>query len=68
VSTDGETGRVTRVSGPLVEVADLADVAMSDLVEIGERRLPAEVVSIKGEHVTVQAFEYTGGLAPGDPR
>jgi V/A-type H+/Na+-transporting ATPase subunit A len=56
-----------RVSGPLVEVAGLADVAMSDLVEIGEHRLPAEVVLIKGELVTVQAFEYTGGVAPGDP-
>jgi V/A-type H+-transporting ATPase subunit A len=67
MSTAGVAGRITRVSGPLVEVAGLADVAMSDLVEIGEFRLPAEVVSIKGERVTVQAFEYTGGLAPGDP-
>ena len=60
-------GRVTRVSGPLVEVTGLGDVAMSDVVAIGTYRLPGEVVAIKGDRVTVQAYEYTGGLAPGDP-
>ncbi len=66
MSASGETGRVTRVSGPLVEVTGLAGIAMSDVVEVGKYRLPAEVVSIKGDHATVQAYEYTGGLAPGD--
>jgi V/A-type H+/Na+-transporting ATPase subunit A len=67
VSTSGETGRVTRVSGPLVELTGLHDVAMSDVVEVGRYRLPAEVVSIQGDKITIQVFEYTGGLAPGDP-
>jgi V/A-type H+-transporting ATPase subunit A len=60
------TGRVARVSGPLVEVEGLADVAMSELVELGAMRLPGEVVSITDGVATVQAYEYTGGLAPGD--
>ncbi len=62
----GATGRVARVSGPLVEVEGLADVAMSELVELGALRLPGEVVSITDGIATVQAYEYTGGLAPGD--
>ena len=57
--------RVVRVSGPLVEVADLAGVAVSELVEIGPHRLPAEVVGIADSRATLQSYEYTGGLAPG---
>ena len=60
-------GRVTRVNGSLVEVADLPDLSMHDIVEIGRDRLPSEVVAIRGPAVTLQAYEYTGGLAPGDP-
>ncbi len=59
-------GRVVRVSGPLVEVEGLADVAMSELVGLGVQALPGEVVAIRGTHVSVQAYEYTGGLAAGD--
>jgi V/A-type H+-transporting ATPase subunit A len=60
-------GRVRRVNGPLLEVDGLAGVAMADLVEVGPARLPAEVVSLTGNRATLQAYEYTGGLAPGDP-
>jgi len=56
-----------RVSGPLVEVEGLAPVAMSDIVEVGADRLPGEVVTIHGGLATAQVYEYTGGLAPGDP-
>jgi V/A-type H+-transporting ATPase subunit A len=60
-------GRVTRVSGPLIEVTGLAGVSMSEIVALGEYGLPGEVVAIRGDVSTVQAYEYTGGLAPGDP-
>jgi V/A-type H+-transporting ATPase subunit A len=60
-------GRVIRVDGPMVHATALDGVAMSEVVELGAARLPAEVVAIDGETVTVQAYEYTGGLTPGDP-
>jgi V/A-type H+-transporting ATPase subunit A len=60
-------GRVVRVNGPLVEAVGLAGTAMSWMVELGGRRLPGEVVGIDGDVVSVQAYEYTGGLRPGDP-
>jgi V/A-type H+/Na+-transporting ATPase subunit A len=63
----GGDARVVRVNGPLVEVEGLATVAMYDIVEVGADRLPGEAVSIRGGLATVQAYEYTGGLAPGDP-
>ena len=57
------TGHVVRVNGPLVEVEGLDGVAMSELVELGPQRLPGEVVAIRDGGPTVQAYEYTGGLA-----
>ncbi len=59
-------GRVARVSGALVEVDGLSEVTMSELVSLGARRLPGEVVAISDGRVSVQAYEYTGGLAVGD--
>ncbi|MGW1159781.1 V-type ATP synthase subunit A [Streptomyces sp. NPDC002519] len=55
------------MAGPLVEIACTTGVAMRDLVLLGEHRLPGEAVAINGDVVTVQAYEYTGGLAPGHP-
>jgi len=65
--TGDPPGRVTRVAGPLVELAGLGDVAMFDVVEVGADRLLGEVVAIDGARVTAQLYEHTGGLAPGTP-
>ncbi|MFE3650657.1 V-type ATP synthase subunit A [Streptomyces sp. NPDC059152] len=59
--------RILRVAGPLVELEGTTRVAMNDLVLLGRARVPAEVVAITTSRVTVQAYEYTGGLAPGEP-
>jgi V/A-type H+/Na+-transporting ATPase subunit A len=56
---------VTRVNGPVVEVAGARDVGMLDLVEVGSHCLPGEVIALNGDGATVQVYEYTGGLAPG---
>ncbi len=58
--------RVVRVNGPLVELEGLEGVAMAELVSLGAHRLPGEVVAIRGGTVSVQAYEYTGGLSTGD--
>ncbi|MXM64656.1 V-type ATP synthase subunit A [Streptomyces sp. HUCO-GS316] len=57
--------RILRVTGPLVEMEYVGGTAMYDLVSIGPAGLPGEVVAINGDVATVQAYEYTGGLAPG---
>ncbi|MFF5570198.1 V-type ATP synthase subunit A [Streptomyces luteogriseus] len=57
--------RILRVTGPLVEMGYTGGIAMYDLVSLGPAGLPGEVVAISGDLVTVQAYEYTGGLAPG---
>ncbi|MGZ4624669.1 MAG: V-type ATP synthase subunit A [Kineosporiaceae bacterium] len=60
-------GYVHRVQGPLVEAAGLTAVAVSSLVRLGDRGVPGEVVGVREGVATVEAFEYTGGLRPGDP-
>ncbi|MFF9373185.1 V-type ATP synthase subunit A [Streptomyces griseoluteus] len=62
-----ERPRILRVAGPLVEITCAPTVAMHDLVVLGAARLPGEVVAIHGDTATVEAYEYTGGLAPGHP-
>jgi V/A-type H+/Na+-transporting ATPase subunit A len=56
-----------RVSGSLVQVERLPEVAMNDIVTLGSALLAGEVVAIEDGLVTVQAYEETGGLAPGAP-
>jgi V/A-type H+-transporting ATPase subunit A len=65
--TPVRSGRVARVAGPLVEVVDAGVVAMFDVLALGAQALPGEVVAIRDGVLTVQAYEYTGGLRPGDP-
>ena len=61
------TGHITRIAGPLIEVAGLTGAAMSDLVTLGATKLPGEIVEIRNNTATAQAYEYTGGLRPGEP-
>jgi len=65
--TTPRAGQVVRVNGPLVEVIGLAGVAMFDVIDVGRDHIPGEVVAIRHDVATVQAYEYTGGLAPGAP-
>ena len=60
-------GRVRRVNGSLVEIDALEQVAMLDLVEVGDRRLLGEIVSVRGTRASAEVHEYTGGLLVGAP-
>ena len=60
------SGTVLRVDGPVVEVSGLDTAAMLDLVEVGAARLPGEVIALVDGVATVQVYEYTGGLRPGE--
>ena len=57
---------ITSVNGPVVEIRMDGGLAMLDLVEVGPHRLPGEVIALEGPIATVQVYEYTGGLKPGD--
>jgi V/A-type H+-transporting ATPase subunit A len=63
---ENPAGRIVRINGPLVEVEDIGLVAMQEVIELGELRIPAEVLKIDGNVVTAQAYEYLGGMCVGD--
>lgn len=59
-------GKVARVSGPVVIAVDLKGVRMYDVVRVGELGLVGEVIRISGENVTIQVYEDTSGIRPGE--
>ncbi len=59
-------GKVARVSGPVVIAEDLKGVRMYDVVRVGELGLVGEVIRISGERITVQVYEDTSGIRPGE--
>ena len=63
----GVTGSVLRVNGSVVEAAGMHGAGMLEIVAVGERGLPGEVIAVDGDRATIQVYEYTGGLTPGEP-
>jgi V/A-type H+/Na+-transporting ATPase subunit A len=63
----GVTGLVLRVNGSVVEATAMHGAAMLEIVAVGERGLPGEVIAVEGDRATIQVYEYTGGLSPGEP-
>jgi V/A-type H+-transporting ATPase subunit A len=57
---------ITTVSGPVVTATDL-DARMNDVVYVGEEGLMGEVIEIEGELTTIQVYEETSGVSPGEP-
>jgi V/A-type H+-transporting ATPase subunit A len=61
------SGRVVRVNGPVIQVEGLEGAAMNELVDVGEARLPGEIIALENARAIVQVYEYTGGMRPGEP-
>ena len=59
-------GVIQSVSGPVVSARDL-DARMNDVVYVGDEGLMGEVIEIEGNVTTVQVYEETSGVGPGEP-
>ena len=60
-------GVVARVSGPVVIAEGLAEAKMYDVVRVGNLGLVGEIIRLVGGTATVQVYEDTTGIRPGDP-
>ncbi|MBU0762090.1 MAG: V-type ATP synthase subunit A [Candidatus Altiarchaeota archaeon] len=60
-------GKIRRVTGPLVEAEGMRGARMHDIVYLGDERLMSEVIKIKGDVVSLQVYEDTTGVKPGEP-
>ena len=59
------SGKIVKVSGPLVVATGLADANMADVVRVGEQRLIGEILTMNGDAASIQVYEETSGLGPG---
>lgn len=60
-------GVIVKVSGPLVVAKGLPEAKMFDVVRVGKEGLIGEVIEVHGENLSIQVYEETSGLGPGDP-
>ncbi len=61
-----EDGVIESVSGPVVTAKDL-DAKMNDVVYVGHEGLMGEVIEIEGQITTIQVYEETSAVSPGEP-
>ena len=60
------TGKIIKVSGPLIVAENLADVEMYDVVKVSDKKLIGEVIELRGDKASIQVYEETSGLTIGD--
>ncbi|MBS3816226.1 MAG: V-type ATP synthase subunit A, partial [Candidatus Thermoplasmatota archaeon] len=65
--TEDEEGRIIHVAGPVVEADNIRGVEMYEVVEVGEEGLIGEVIELDEDVATIQVYEETGGIKPGEP-
>ncbi len=59
------SGKIVKVSGPLVVATGLKDANMADVVRVGGQRLIGEILTMNGDAASIQVYEETSGLGPG---
>ena len=60
-------GTIKKVAGPLVIAEGMRDANMFDVVRVSNQRLIGEIIEIHGDEASVQVYEETSGLGPGEP-
>ena len=61
-----ETGKIVKVSGPLIVAEGMSQCKMYDVVHVSEKKLIGEVIELRGDRASIQVYEETSGLGPGE--
>lgn len=59
-------GKTVKVSGPLIIAEGMADSKMYDVVRVSDKGLIGEIIELRGDKASVQVYEETSGLGPGE--
>lgn len=59
-------GEIIKVSGPLVIAKGMRDAEMYDVVEVSTMKLVGEIIEMHGDEASIQVYEETAGLGPGE--
>lgn len=62
-----KTGRIVKVSGPLVVADSMDEANVFDVVKVGKKKLIGEIIEMRGDKASIQVYEETSGIGPGDP-
>ncbi len=60
-------GKVYMINGPVVKAKEMTGVMMHEVVKVGNLKLTGEVISLENDDVTIEVYEETSGLKPGEP-
>ena len=60
------TGTIVKVSGPLVVASGMRDAEMFDVVRVSDKKLIGEIIEMHGDKASIQVYEETAGLGPGE--
>ena len=63
----GVVGKIKKVAGPLVIATGMRDADMFDVVRVSNERLIGEIIEMHGDEASIQVYEETAGLGPGEP-
>ena len=61
-----KSSKIYGINGPVIYIQDKTDFVMGEMVYVGEQRLVGEVISLTAEMTTIQVYEETSGIKPGD--
>ena len=61
-----KSGIITKVAGPLVIAEGMRDADMFDVVRVSSQRLIGEIIEMHGDRASIQVYEETSGLGPGE--
>lgn len=59
-------GKLSKISGPVVTASDMKEARMYNVVKVGEEELIGEIIGLEGDSATIQVYEDTSGLRPGE--
>ncbi len=62
-----EVGRIVKVAGPLVVAEGMSGAKMYDVALVSEKKLLGEIIELKGDLASIQVYEETAGVGPGEP-
>ena len=62
-----KTGTIYGINGPVIYLKGNTGFQMAEMVYVGKERLVGEVIRLTNDITTIQVFEETTGLRPGDP-
>ena len=57
-----KTGRIIKVSGPLVVAEGMEEANIYDVVKVGEKKLIGEIIEMRGDKASIQVYEETTGI------